>query len=281
MPLPDEARAIDSSDFASCAHPEDYHPDWRGFYRSALAARQRVRARVPHADERYGPHPYHLADVLHPDGASGCPVVVYFHGGRWREGHPAFYDHFALPWVEAGAVFISCGYRLEPDHTIPEAVDDAARAVAWVQQAAPRYGGDPRRVVVAGHSAGAHLTAMVTMTDWPAAADLPFPVAGAVCMSGVADLGDTRELARISPARHVTRAPGRTVVSFGVPEPNRKDQSDDLFADQGRRLLRALDAVGARSAAVELPDTDHIGSAAAFADPGSPLFAAARAVVFG
>jgi arylformamidase len=224
----------------------------------------------------YGPDPYHLANVYHPENAQGCPVVLYFHGGRWREGHPGYYDHFALPWVRAGAVFISCGYRLEPAHTVADAVDDAALALAWAQENAPRFGGDPERVVVAGHSAGGHLAAMVTMTDWPTPAR--FPAAGAVCMSPPVDLGP--EAGVISPARRVTRCPERAVISYGVPELNKKDAAPEFFAEQGTLLAKAIKDAGFSAVSVELPDTDHIGSANAFAEPDSPLFAAAKSVIF-
>ncbi|MDJ1131268.1 alpha/beta hydrolase [Streptomyces iconiensis] len=270
------ARPIASDEFFTCRHPEDYHPDWKGFYEAALARRDEVRALIPHADEKYGPDPSHLANVYFPEKAQGSPVIVYFHGGRWREGHPAFYDHLALPWVRAGAVFISCGYRLEPRHTIADAVHDAALAVTWSQDVAARYGGDPERVVVAGHSAGGHLAAMVTMTDWPTAPKVP--VAGVVCMSTPADLGP--DAAGMSPARRVTRCPQRVVISYGVPEPNKKGQDGNFFADQGRSLAKAVEDAGSSPVVVEMQDTDHVASATAFAEPGSSLFAAAESTVF-
>ncbi|HWN33751.1 MAG TPA: alpha/beta hydrolase [Pseudonocardia sp.] len=282
-------RPADATSFFTCQNPDAYFPDWSGFYREALVRRAEVCGRFPHElDVRYGADPYQLADVFHPGtavdpGTAGAaPVVVFFHGGRWREGHPAFYDHFAAPWVEAGAVFVSCGYRLEPAHTIADAVDDAVAALAWVAAHAHRYGGDPHRITVAGHSSGGHLAAMATLTDWSAGPP-GGTVVGAVCLSAPVDLRvrGVADAERLSPALRITRAPAQVVVSFGDPEPNRKSDDGQFYVDQGQLLAKALGAAGLPVRTVSLGPADHLASAEAFADPDSPVFRAAHDVVFG
>lgn len=96
-------------------------------------------------------------DVYYPTDTTGCPVVVWFHGGGLTQGSKSF------PWKlkEKGMVLVAVNYRLLPKVEINECLDDAAAAVAWVFKEIARYGGDPSKIFVSGHSAGGYLTAMI------------------------------------------------------------------------------------------------------------------------
>jgi acetyl esterase/lipase len=102
-------------------------------------------------------------DVYTPRDARRAPVVVYFYGGRWREGAPADYRFVGQALAAQGFVAVLPDYRHYPRVKFPEFVHDAARAVRWTLQQVARYGGDPEQVFVMGHSSGAHLAALVAL----------------------------------------------------------------------------------------------------------------------
>jgi len=92
------------------------------------------------------------------------PIVVYFHGGGWVIGSIASHDGICRALAaEVGAVVVSVGYRLGPEHRFPAAVDDALLATRWVSEHAAELGGDPSRLAVAGDSAGGNLAATTAL----------------------------------------------------------------------------------------------------------------------
>jgi acetyl esterase/lipase len=113
----------------------------------------------------YGSGPRQHLDVYQPKGPSpapGWPVVVFFYGGTWHEGDRAQYRFLGEALAARGIVAMVADYRLYPV-TYPDFLPDCAAAVAYALKEASRYGGDPRRVVVMGHSAGGYNAAMVAL----------------------------------------------------------------------------------------------------------------------
>ena len=104
-------------------------------------------------------------DVFWPDGAGPFPVVVYYHGGGWSDGHKADGQLFALPFLDMGFAVVNVGYRLTATASAPAAVEDAICAVRWVTANASTYRLDSTRVVLVGHSAGGHLALMAGMAN--------------------------------------------------------------------------------------------------------------------
>ncbi|MBR5654877.1 MAG: alpha/beta hydrolase [Prevotella sp.] len=105
-------------------------------------------------------------DVYYPEGKKDCPVVVWFHGGGLEGGNKE------IPWKlkEKGLVVVGANYRLLPRVTVDKTLDDAAEAVAWVFNHIAEYGGDVKKIIVSGHSAGGYLAMLLCLNKaWLAA----------------------------------------------------------------------------------------------------------------
>lgn len=100
-------------------------------------------------------------DVYAPAEGGNHPVVVWVHGGGWRRGDKANVDEKPRAFNARGYVFVAVNYRLPPAGTYQQQAEDVARAARWVRDHIKEYGGDPNRIALGGHSAGAHLTALV------------------------------------------------------------------------------------------------------------------------
>ncbi|MGC4007158.1 MAG: alpha/beta hydrolase [Pirellulales bacterium] len=100
-------------------------------------------------------------DVYAPADAKAAPIVFWIHGGGWQTGDKAQVQLKPEAFNARGYVFVSANYRLLPDVPMETIVGDVAKALAWTHGHALEYGGDPKRIVVAGHSAGAQLAALL------------------------------------------------------------------------------------------------------------------------
>lgn len=102
-------------------------------------------------------------DIYTPVNARREPVVVFFYGGRWTSGAAADFRFVGQALASQGFVAVLPEYRHYPQVRFPAFVQDAARAVRWTETQIARYGGDPGRIFVMGHSSGAHLAAMLAL----------------------------------------------------------------------------------------------------------------------
>lgn len=112
---------------------------------------------------RYMPGPRGTLDVYRPPGAGPWPVIVFLYGGNWQSGDKGMYAFVGRPLAARGAVVMVPDYRLAPEVAFPTFLQDNAAAVAWAIGHAAAYGGDPSRVFVLGHSAGAYNAAMLAL----------------------------------------------------------------------------------------------------------------------
>ncbi len=100
-------------------------------------------------------------DIHAPKGAKAAPVVIYVHGGYWKAGDKANKGDLRQFFCGRGFVFVTINYRLAPEVRHPVLIQDVARAVAWVHDHIAGHGGDPGQLFLTGHSAGAHLVALL------------------------------------------------------------------------------------------------------------------------
>ncbi|MEO8312160.1 MAG: alpha/beta hydrolase [Caldimonas sp.] len=226
-------------------------------------------------DLAYGSTPSERLDIFTPK-ASGAPVLVYLHGGYWRALDKRDQSFVAPPFVAAGAMVVLPNYALCPAVTVEHIVLQMVQALAWVWRHAAGHGGDPARIVVAGHSAGGHLAAMMLACDWPAVApDLPADlVKSALAISGVFELEPLRHAPFLAPDLNLDAASARRLSPALMPAPRGRlvavvgaDESEEF-----RRQSAAI-AAGWGSGAVpvceEVPARHHMNVLHELAEPSS------------
>lgn len=139
-------------------------------------------------DLPYGDHPRQRFDLYAPTRAGRAgplPVLVFFYGGGWDSGSKDVYGWAAQALAARGFVVAVPDYRLVPEVVFPAFLEDAAAATARVAEVAGEYGGDPARLGVLGHSAGAHLAMMITLDQrYMAAAGSPDAIRAAAGLAG-------------------------------------------------------------------------------------------------
>jgi arylformamidase len=251
---------------------------------SALLAGHGVLSRETRAeypaflDLHYGPTRDEYLDV-YPAEEPGAPVLVFFHGGWWSlpVSGP---DHALCARGPAahGVTTVIVNYSLAPKVSVDEIVRQARSAVAWAYRNIDRYGGDPERIVVAGHSAGGQIVGMLAVTDWEQEYGLPPSVIkGGVALSGLFDLDVFRyswlapkllltaeTVQRQSPIRHVRPGGIELVVAVGGRE-------SAEFHRQSRRFVDAWAAADNPASLVDLDGHTHLTSYATYADADSEL----------
>ncbi|MCG2593169.1 alpha/beta hydrolase [Ramlibacter sp. XY19] len=141
-------------------------PDHGEFLARWAESSSRARAANPcHLDLRYGDQPGETLDVF-PAPQPNAPVLVFIHGGYWRALDKADHSFIAPSFTRDGACVVIPNYALAPAVTVPQITLQMVRAVAWTFHNIARFGGDPRRIKVAGHSAGGQLAAMLLTCQW-------------------------------------------------------------------------------------------------------------------
>jgi acetyl esterase/lipase len=222
-------------------------------------------------DLPYGSDPRQRLDVFSPPNARNLPIVVFFYGGSWTAGRKSHYAFVGAALASRGFVTVIPDYRLFPQVRFPLFEEDGASAVAWVQQHAREIGGDPDRIVLMGHSAGAHTAALLALN--PAylerAGAKPSGIVGLIGLSGpYALVPDTDELRTIfaSPYTAADWQPVRFASAQSPPTLLLHGLADTVVSVQHTEALR--EALLAHGASVEThlyPHRGHADTIASFA----------------
>jgi arylformamidase len=204
-------------------------------------------------DVAYGDDPGETLDVF-PARQSGAPVLVYIHGGYWRALDKSEHSFVAPAFVQSGAMVVVPNYALCPAVTIEAIALQTAQALAWVWRHAAKYGGDPSRIHVIGHSAGGHLAAMLLCCRWKTVApDLPGRLlAGAMSLSGVFDLAPLRHAPFLQADLALDPAAVRRLSPAGFPRP-RGPLLALVGADESAEFLRQNQLIRDRWGAAAVP----------------------------
>jgi len=129
---------------------------------SAMA--QILKSNIPYVENG---HERHVLDIYTPEKPTGkkLPVMSWIHGGGWVVGDKSQVALKPKVFTERGFVFVSTNYRLLPEVKMDELIGDVAKSLGWVHKNISKYGGDPERIFVGGHSAGAQLAAIICIDD--------------------------------------------------------------------------------------------------------------------
>lgn len=216
-------------------------------------------------DQAFGSDPRQQLDVYAPSRAQNAPVLVFFYGGSWSSGKRQDYQFAARAFAKRGYVVVVPDYRLVPQVRFPGFVQDGASAVRWTRDHIAVLGGDPQRIAVAGHSAGAYIALMLALDPrWLREAGVEGAIRAGISLAGPADflpftVGATREAFGASPDPRATQP-----ISFARADAPpllllHGDADDTVYPKNSRNLASAIQKAGGRVEEKEYPGLGHVG----------------------
>ncbi|MDD2881977.1 MAG: alpha/beta hydrolase [Rhodoferax sp.] len=251
-------------------------PSAPGKYYAAQSAQARNQLRCL-LDVPYGPTRTETLDIF-PADTPNAPVFVYLHGGYWRALSSKDFSCIALGLQPLGITTVVVNYALCPRVTLDEITRQVRAAVAWTLRNIAKHGGDPARVALGGHSAGAHLTAMCLQTPWEEDYGLPrAPLAAAVLVSGIYDISPLRysylqPMIQLDEGVIRRNSPLFSVRACHIPIwVNWGDEETPEFARQASSFYAAWQEAGNQGELSALPDADHYRGIHGFENSRSSL----------
>ena len=220
-----------------------------------------------HGDLAFGPDPRQRLDIYVPGNLKGpAPVLLFLYGGAWQSGSRTDYRAFGQAFASAGIIAVVADYRLYPQVKYRAFAEDAAAALAWLHAHVAQYGGDPDRIFVSGHSAGAYNAVMVASEPkfiegkggrlgW---------MRGVIGISGPYDflpMSAPEYIAMFEGTNNLDSMPLHHVDGKRPPMLLATGTADDTV-DQGNtdRMAEKLRAFGSEVKVIKYPGVGHIGT---------------------
>ncbi|MCU0704746.1 MAG: alpha/beta hydrolase [Fimbriiglobus sp.] len=238
---------------------------------------------VAYRDDKDADKTRHKLDVIVPKGKKDFPVLFFIHGGAWKMGDKMSFSKPAKQFAEHGIGVVCPNYRLTPAVKHPGHIEDVAKAFAWTVENIGKYGGDAKKIVVGGHSAGGHLAALLATNDDYLKAEKRelSDVRGVVGVSGVYVIdprvklfhdmfGDDEKVCKTaSPIEHVSADRPPMLLAYG---------DKDLLGlpDGAEAFAKALGKATADAAAREYKGRDHFTIMSDMKKADDPLFRDAK-----
>ena len=229
-------------------------------------------------DVAYGLGDTEKIDIF-PAAKAHVPVLVFIHGGYWRSLDKADQSFIAPAFTQQGSCVVIPNYSLCPAVTVSDIVLQLVKAVAWVYKNIDQYGGDPKRITVAGHSAGGHLVAMLLSCLWPKF-DKTLPsdvVKNALSISGLFEMETPMHSPYLQDSLHLTPAEVKRISPAWLPAPKQGQLYSVVGGDESPEFLRhnqlIQDVWGKATVPVceQLPGLNHFTVLESLCQPESRL----------
>lgn len=224
---------------------------------------------------KYGEDDRHTLDIYLPN-TNNYPVVMFVHGGSWESGSKDIYGSLGHMFSKQGIGCVVINYRLSPQVKHPAHIEDVARAFAWTNNNISRYGGDPERIYLMGHSAGGHLVALLgTNEQYLLKNNLSkTKIKGVIAISGMYDFNllvlkwaglsyifpTAADRNAASPLRHVKPDSPPFMIVYA-----QKDLT--TFEGHAKDLHRTMSKAGVKSTLLMVPNRDHFTILFEICDP--------------